>query len=112
MKPLSHHINNVRSQPHHIRKQVAFGTAFVIAALIGIVWAGASLATGTFALKESSFADASAASVAPVAVAPSAAELAASPAEADTAASEPAHIVIVDAPQPTAPAPEATVIPF
>lgn len=110
MKSLSHHIRTVKGKPHHIRKRVAFGAAFVVAGVIGAIWAGASLATGAFAIKGSSFADAT--SQKPVvATTPTAASLAASPAEAGTN-QEPAHIEIVDAKPKVAPAPAATSIPF
>lgn len=112
MKSLSHHINTVKSQPHHIRKQVAFVAAAGCAVLIGIIWAGASLATESFALHGSSFADAVGASgAAKVGAGVQRNTLLAAPAAASGEAS-PAHIEIVDKPVVTPPASEPTVIPF
>ncbi|MDO8623881.1 MAG: hypothetical protein Q7R54_00820 [bacterium] len=51
------HIERIREKPEHIRKQVALGIAVILTAIIALVWLGASLATGTFALRGSSFAE-------------------------------------------------------
>ena len=57
MKTIFEHINRVKSQPHHIRRRVAFSAATVGTAVIALVWLIGSLGTGAFALKSSSFAD-------------------------------------------------------
>lgn len=58
MKTVFEHIEYVKGQPHHIRKGVAFTVAAAVSGLIGLVWIIASLATGSFAVQGSSFADA------------------------------------------------------
>ncbi|MDO8231651.1 MAG: hypothetical protein Q7T37_00385 [bacterium] len=62
MKRIVHHverhIENIKGKPHHIRKQVAFTSAAGIALFIGLVWFAYSAQTGVFAIKGSSFADA------------------------------------------------------
>lgn len=58
MKNLTEHIEYVRSQPHHIRRKAALTTAGAISGVIGIIWLTANVATGSFALSNTSFADA------------------------------------------------------
>jgi hypothetical protein len=58
MMPLTRHIEDVRQRPEHIRRQIALGVAALITAIIALIWLGTSVATGAFALKGSSFADA------------------------------------------------------
>ena len=55
---IERHIENVKGKPHHVRKQVAFTSAAGIALFIGLVWFAYSAQTGVFAIKGSSFADA------------------------------------------------------
>lgn len=57
MKVILDHIERVKKEPHHVRKQVAFAAAGTLTALIAVVWLGGSLATGVFALKPTSFAE-------------------------------------------------------
>lgn len=57
MKKIAEHIAHVKSKPHHIRKQVAFGAAAALTALIAFIWLTSSLMTGAFALKATSFAE-------------------------------------------------------
>jgi hypothetical protein len=56
MKNVLEHIEHIKGKPHHIRKQVAFGTAGVFTALIAFIWLVSSIGTGAFALKDTSFA--------------------------------------------------------
>ena len=56
MKTVFDHIERVKGQPHHVRKRVAFGTAFAGTAVIALVWLVSSVGTGVFALKDTSFA--------------------------------------------------------
>ena len=58
MKTIFDHIERIKQKPHHIRKRIAFGTAAAGTAVIALVWLVGNLSLGTFALKESSFADA------------------------------------------------------
>lgn len=62
MKRIVHHverhIEHIKGKPHHVRKQVAFTSAAGIALFIGVVWFAYSAQTGVFAIKGSSFADA------------------------------------------------------
>ena len=113
MKSLAHHVNTVKAQPHHVRKQVAFATAFIVAAFIALVWAGASFATDAFAIKGSSFADASGAETTNVAAGGSNTSLTASAAEAGQGAGKAPGIQIVDGQSASASAPsQPTTIPF
>ena len=57
MKSLPEHIEYIRSKPHHVRRATAFGTAAVVTGTIALIWLGASLATGAFALKGGNFAE-------------------------------------------------------
>lgn len=57
MKKLFGHIEHIKDKPHHIRKQVAYGTAGAGTALISLVWLIGSLSSGAFAIQGSSFAD-------------------------------------------------------
>lgn len=50
MKTIFDHIDRVKAQPHHIRKQVAFATAATGAVLVALVWFVGSLATGVFSI--------------------------------------------------------------
>ena len=56
MKTIFDHIERVQEKPHHIRKQIAFGAAAALTAVIALVWLVSSLGTGAFALKDTSFA--------------------------------------------------------
>jgi len=58
MRTISDHIEHVKTQPHHVRERVAFGLAVLMAGLIGIVWLGVSLASGSFAIAGNGFAQA------------------------------------------------------
>lgn len=57
MKTIFEHIEHIQGKPHHVRKQIAFGTAAAAATLVGLVWLAGSLSLGTFAIKGSSFAE-------------------------------------------------------
>jgi len=57
MKNIFEHVEHIKTKPHHIRKQVAFGAATVGAGLVALVWVGTSLATNSFAIQGSSFAE-------------------------------------------------------
>lgn len=113
MQKLIHHINRVKEQPHHIRRQVALTVALGIAVLIGFVWLVGSLAMGSFAIKGSNFAQS-------VGTEPAASgndsdatsQLAGVGAAADSSNASAPHIQIIDASTSTAPQPEQTVIPF
>lgn len=56
MQRIIRHIERVKEQPHHVRKQVAFGAAGALTGLIALVWVGASLSMGAFAIDGSDFA--------------------------------------------------------
>ena len=55
MKTIFEHIERVKSQPHHIRKQIAFASAAAGTIIIALVWLAGSLATGAFAINGNSF---------------------------------------------------------
>jgi len=115
MKKIIEHIEYVKGKPHHVRRQIAFGTATVVSALIAFVWLAGNYASGTFALHDSSFADATGqGSTLQVAGGVTGQGLAGVGAASALESSQdaPAHIEIVD----TTPAPkkqsEQTVLPF
>ncbi|MDP2593866.1 MAG: hypothetical protein Q8P36_00795 [bacterium] len=58
MRTISDHIEHVKAQPHHVRERVAFGFAGLMAGIIGIIWLGVSLASGSFAIAGNGFAQA------------------------------------------------------
>lgn len=109
MKTFFEHIEHVRGQPHHVRKQVAFAAAAGLTALIAFVWLSASLATGAFAIRDNGLAGAADAAAGVV----DSQNLAGAGAAAVLpAADAPVRIEIVDtAPAKQKPA-EQTVIPF
>lgn len=115
MKTIFDHIERVNGQPHHVRRQVAFGTAATLTAIVALVWLVASVGTGVFALKETSFAQNTSGAESPAVSdnngSQSLAGAAAASALGDTSA--PTHIQIIDA-QSSAPVKkaEATTIPF
>jgi len=57
MTSVTRHIERVREQPEHIRKQIALGIAAVATVLVACVWLIGSLAMNTFALSDTSFKD-------------------------------------------------------
>ena len=57
MRTIADHLDNIRDKPHHVRRRVAFGAAGAITGVIALLWLGLSLSTGTFALKDSNFAE-------------------------------------------------------
>lgn len=112
MKSALEHLETLKAKPHHVRKRIAFTTAGLGAAVLGLAFFGVSLASGTYAIKGSNFADVSGAAPQVATTSPSG-ELAGAAAALDQSASAPAHIEIVDASSssPTATA-KPTVIPF
>ncbi len=110
MKKILEHIEYVKGKPHHIRKQIAFGTATLASALIAFVWLAGNFAAGTFALRDSSFAASTGQGGA--VVTSSTQGLAGAAAALEDNKDAPAHIEIVD----TTPAPkkqvEQTILPF
>lgn len=52
MKTILRHIERVKEQPHHVRKQIAVAAAASGAALIALVWLVGSVATGAFSIRE------------------------------------------------------------
>lgn len=109
------HIEHVKTQPHETRRRVAFGTATIISGFIALVWLAGSLATGAFALKESSDV-ANAGQEAVITVAPDGTPVAglAGAAAALKAPDAPAHIEIVDTKpeKEETKQPEKTILPF
>jgi hypothetical protein len=47
---LTDHLERIRQKPHHVRRQIAFGTALGITLIVTIGWLGAKAGAGTFAL--------------------------------------------------------------
>ena len=57
MKTLFEHIEYVQGKPHHVRRRIAFSAAAGTTAFIALVWFVGTLASGTFAIHGSSFAE-------------------------------------------------------
>lgn len=116
MKAVLKHIEHVKGKPHHIRKQVALAAAFVGSALVALVWFGASVATGAFAIQGSNFADATRSDTFVVATTSEdgTSGLAGAAAGVSSGADAPAHIEIVDTSSNNQPKKQAeqTTIPF
>jgi len=112
MKVVTDHIKKVKGKPHHVRKQVTLMYAGVLTAFIAVVWLGSSLASGTFALKDTSFADVTGAGVTASenGGATGLAGAVAAPALGNKNA--PASIQIIDTASSTLEKPEPTTIPF
>lgn len=45
------HIEIVHTKPEHVRRQIAFGIAVALTALIALMWLSLSLVTGAFAVE-------------------------------------------------------------
>ncbi len=115
MKTLFDHIDHIKSRPHHVRRRIAFATAAAGASFVALIWFFGVVATGTFALKGTSFADSTGAESSGTAVvAPSDSNNGLAGAAAAVPNTSAPGIEIVDAPSATpAPAQSApTVIPF
>ena len=54
MKTIFQHIERVKGQPHHIRKQVAFASAATLTVIVALAWFVGSISTGAFAIREDS----------------------------------------------------------
>ena len=57
MKSLLDHVEHLKKKPHHIRRKVAVAVAGGISGGIALIWLVASLASGSFAVPNTSFAD-------------------------------------------------------
>ncbi len=116
MKNIFEHIENARSKPHHIRKQLAFGIAGGVSGLIALIWIVGSFATNSFAIQGSNFADSTGQGSAAVVKdsTNTASSGFAGVASAVPGASEPARIEVIDtsAPTTTQDTSEQTTIPF
>ena len=44
------HLENLKEKPEHVRHRVALGVSAGVTGLVAVVWLGAHVATGTFAL--------------------------------------------------------------
>lgn len=115
MQKFFEYIEHLKGKPHHVRKQITFSVATGGAALIGLLWFGASLSSGAYAIKGSNFAQATGAETTSVATADNTSQLAGAAAAVGTNKVEAAHIEIIDAATTSTAAntrPEQTVIPF
>lgn len=116
MKTVFEHIEHIKGKPHNIRKQIAFGTAAICTAVIALAWLVGSIGTGTFALKDTSFAQSTGERVSPTASGDDSSEQLAGigAASALQSADAPARIEIIDS-DSSASSPkkvEQTTIPF
>lgn len=57
MRTLSHHVDRLRAKPHATRRQIALASAFGISAFIALLWFVGVVATGTFNIQGTSFAE-------------------------------------------------------
>jgi hypothetical protein len=98
MKTIFEHIEYAKSQPHHIRKRIAFAAAAAFTAVVAVVWFFGTLSSGAFALQGSSFADSTGAeSAVATSTNPDSSEgMAAAAAAIPDDTNAPAHIEIVD----------------
>jgi hypothetical protein len=58
MKFILDRIASAKGRPHHEKQRIVFSAAGIGAGFIAFIWLGTSLATGAFAIKDTSFADA------------------------------------------------------
>ncbi len=115
MKNIFDHIETAKGKPHHVRKQIAFGTAASATALIALVWFVQSISSNTFAIQGTSFAESTGHEAVIVTVPEGGNQnLAGAAAAFKDDASAPAHIEIVDTASstPKARPTERTIIPF
>ena len=116
MKSIFDHIDRAKEQPHHIRKNIAFGAATGVTGLIAFVWLAGSLYTGAFAIRGASFADSTGQTTPVVVAGPDGqGQNLAGAAAALQGPSAPAHIEIVDTASSStknAKPVEQTILPF
>ncbi len=118
MKSIPEHIEQVKGQPHHIRKRIAFTAAVIGTGIIALIWLVSSAATGVFDVQGSSFADSAGQGSVEATASTDNSHPAnsgiAGAAAAVQSASAPVHIEIVDTVAGTSSAKKAeqTVIPF
>ncbi|HUY05215.1 MAG TPA: hypothetical protein VMV62_00615 [Candidatus Paceibacterota bacterium] len=114
MKNLFDHIERIKGKPHHVRKQIAFGAAAGLSAFIALVWFAGSIATGAFAIRNTSFAANTAQENTVATTSASGDQGLAGAAAAVQDANAPAHIEIVDtgAAAPAKSTPTQTILPF
>lgn len=51
MAAVSEHLERLRAKPHHVRRQIAFGTSLVVTALVAVGWMGALLSSPKLAIE-------------------------------------------------------------
>jgi hypothetical protein len=113
MQRIIRHVEKVREQPHHIRKQVAFGAAGAITGLIALVWVGISLSMGAFAIEGSDFAKSTGQSTDGLTTsAPGNTNLAGAAAALESEEASEIEVVPTSTPTTTKPTVEPTTIPF
>lgn len=114
MKNIFDHIEHIKGKPHHVRKQIAFGTATALSAFIALVWLAGSFATGAFAIQNTSFAADTVQTNTVATTSASGDQGLAGAAAAVQDASAPAHIEIVDTgtAAPAKSTPTQTILPF
>jgi hypothetical protein len=117
MKTIFEHIEYVKGQPHHIRKQITLAIAGGLTALIALVWFFGTLSSGAFAIHGSTFAESTGAEPAAVTGTDNSSDsgIAGAAAAINSDTNAPAHIEIVDTSTSTnakKPAAEPTIIPF
>lgn len=110
MKTIFEHIEQVKQQPHHVRKQVALATAASCTALVALVWLVGSVSSGVFSIRDGATSATSASSEVTDNQGLAGAGAAAAFQQSEVT---PAHIEIIDAPtQASGKKAEQTTIPF
>lgn len=51
MAAVSEHLERLRAKPHHVRRQIAFGTSVALTALVAVGWMGSLLSTPKLAIE-------------------------------------------------------------
>jgi hypothetical protein len=51
MAAVSEHLERLRAKPHHVRRQIAFGTSLAVTALVAVGWMGALLSSPKLAIE-------------------------------------------------------------
>ena len=52
MAAVTEHLERLRAKPHHVRRQIAFGTSVAITALVAVGWMGALVSSPKLAIEQ------------------------------------------------------------
>ncbi|HYF29469.1 MAG TPA: hypothetical protein VEA36_03855, partial [Candidatus Paceibacterota bacterium] len=96
MAALSEHLERIREKPHHVRRQIAFGTSLTITALVAIGWVGALVSTPKLAIDPNLADEELSLANAPTMTGGSFSELVGAAGAAFGATTSPAKVMVVD----------------